>query len=481
MPEIDFAALTTPVSQDEPCGPDLELAGDADYMHFVARVEGLLPASFLSHDAEGRLVPFDRTSIDIPAEVAGLGGLLASTRDLRLLVLLAKLLVLNRDLGRFSGCLSAIAALLAERWGDVHPAGEDGDFTMRCAALQTLDDMPTVVMPLQHVPIAHSRRFGAVSYRGHLVASGAAEPREGEDAPGAAAIEAAFSETPLPDLVATRDALATLRAALAGIRLATLENAGAAEAVSFERLSPLADAMFKLLDEAVARRDPDARSAPPAEPHDSMPSDGMLSETSRPAASPRPAAGTITSPQAAAAALAAAAAYFRRAEPSNPAILLVGLAQELIGKSFAEVVRILMPDLADRAAFNIGSHQVFELPLERLAGLVPDGGNPQEDVPPQERDDEDRGDDAEGAQVVAFPGTSSPVNDAGGPRPHPAATSRREALTLIEAVGAYYRTAEPSSPIPLLTDRACGLAQRDFLGLLKDVLSDQLRSSDTED
>ena len=476
MPELDFAALTAPVSQDQPCGPDLELAGDADYMNFVARVEGLLPASFLSHDAEGRLVPFDRAGIDIPTEVAGLAGLLAGTRDLRLLVLLAKLLVLNRDLSRFAACLSAIAALLAERWDEVHPVGEEGDFTLRCAALQTLDDMPTVVMPLQHAPLAHSRRFGPVSYRGHLVASGAAKPREGEDAPGAAAIEAAFNETPLADLVATRDALADLRAALAGIRLATLENADAAVAVSFDRLSPLAEAMFRLLDEAVAQRDPDARSAPPAELQDAAPADA-----SRPTASSGPVPGAVASPRDAAAALAAAAAYFRRAEPSNPAILLVGLAQELIGKSFAEVVRILMPDLADRAAFNIGSRQVFELPLERLAGLLPDGGDQEEDAPPREPDDEDRGEDAEGAQVVAFPGTSSPVNDAGGPRAHPMATSRREALTLIEAVGAYYRAAEPSSPIPLLTDRACGLAQRDFLGLLKDVLSDQLRSSDAED
>ncbi|APF38529.1 hypothetical protein BOQ54_15375 [Chelatococcus daeguensis] len=477
MPEIDFSTLTAPVSQDAPCGPDLELAGDANYMNFVARLEGLLPASFLSHDAEGRLVPFDRGSIDIPAEISALASLLAGTRDLRLLVLLAKLLILNRDLDQFAACLAGIASLLTERWGEVHPAGEDGDFTLRCAALQTLDDMPTVVMPLQHVPIAHSRRFGAISYRGHLVASGVAEPRDGEDAPGVAAIEAAFTETPLTDLVSTRDALAVLRSALAGIRLVTLENVGAAEAVSFERLSPLADAMFKLLDEAVARRDPGAGSAPPTKAQDNSPS-----EAPRPLAGPGPATAVIAAPHEASAALAAAAAYFRRAEPSNPAILLVGLAREMIGKSFADVVRILMPEFADRAAFQIGSRQVLELPLERLAGLLPDDGGPLEDEAASLAMGGEDGDEDPGrGQAATVPGTAPSANDAGGPRPQLAATSRREALTLIEAVGTYYRAAEPSSPIPLLTERACGLAQRDFLGLLKDVLSDQLRSSDAED
>jgi type VI secretion system protein ImpA len=51
-------------------------------------------------------------------------------------------------------------------------------------------------------------------------------------------------------------------------------------------------------------------------------------------------------------------------------------------------------------------------------------------------------------------------------------TTRQKAIDLLQQVGAFYRLSEPASPIPLLTDRACGLSQKDFLSLLKDVLPD---------
>ena len=49
-------------------------------------------------------------------------------------------------------------------------------------------------------------------------------------------------------------------------------------------------------------------------------------------------------------------------------------------------------------------------------------------------------------------------------------TQGAEAIRLLDQIGAYYRTAEPSSPLPHLTDRARDLASRDFLSLLKHVL-----------
>ena len=44
------------------------------------------------------------------------------------------------------------------------------------------------------------------------------------------------------------------------------------------------------------------------------------------------------------AALAAVDHYFCSVEPSNPALLLVRQAQQLIGKSFLEVMQILIPE-----------------------------------------------------------------------------------------------------------------------------------------
>ena len=46
----------------------------------------------------------------------------------------------------------------------------------------------------------------------------------------------------------------------------------------------------------------------------------------------------------------------------------------------------------------------------------------------------------------------------------------RAYLARLQHVAAFFRTSEPSSPIPFLIDRARELAQRDFLNLLQDVL-----------
>ena len=105
MASLDFLALGTPVSEEAACGPDLDLEGDADYMNFVARAEGVLPTTFFS-GPDGK--PFDRSSIDFNAEFDAIAPLLQRTRDLRLLVILAKLLLLNRDIADSSAASSAL-------------------------------------------------------------------------------------------------------------------------------------------------------------------------------------------------------------------------------------------------------------------------------------------------------------------------------------------------------------------------------------
>src|SRR5205085_1304772 len=147
----------------------------------------------------------------------------------------------------------------------------------------------------------------------------------------------------------------------------------------------------------------------------------------------------VSSTAHAACALAAAAAYFARSEPSNPALLLVRQAQNLLGKSFLEVIQLLVPDHVAKAAVNIGKEQFFNLPIQRLASAA--GSAPTSDA----------------AQAGADGGVDLQFE----------ARTRIEALALLEQVGRYFRSAEPSSPIPFFTDRARELATSDFLSVLK--------------
>ena len=52
------------------------------------------------------------------------------------------------------------------------------------------------------------------------------------------------------------------------------------------------------------------------------------------------------------------------------------------------------------------------------------------------------------------------------------ANNRPEALALVEKVLAYYRAAEPSSPVALILERALALSSKNFIGLLREVLPD---------
>jgi type VI secretion system protein ImpA len=50
------------------------------------------------------------------------------------------------------------------------------------------------------------------------------------------------------------------------------------------------------------------------------------------------------------------------------------------------------------------------------------------------------------------------------------ATTRAQAMALLDQVAGFLRGAEPSSPIPLLVERARALADRDFITVLRAVL-----------
>jgi len=434
MADIDLASLVSPLSESEPCGPDLDLAGDADYMNFVARAEGLFPTSFFS-GPEGR--PFDRTSIDFAAEFAAIKPLLARTRDIRLLVLIAKLYILNRDLDGFEIAIHAIRELLSEQWDDVHPRGDDGVFSARMATIDTLDDLVPVILPLQYAVLVRDPRIGDVSYRTYMIAALEVPPRDGEDAPDLTTFEGAMERVELPQLVQRLAQVDALRTALLDIRRLSADNAGFEQAPKLERLSELVDKIRLLLNGVVTKRDPSAALVSTA--------DGKGAESTPDTQS---ASSELRSMNDVAHALAAAAEYFGRHEPSNPALLLVRQAEQLMGKSFFEVMQILVSSHVEQAAFQIGTGQTLHLPLQRLSEL---GFQP---VQPEQ--------DADG-------GGGGEDENASPPRRMEAKT-RAEALRLLEQTAAFYRVVEPSSPLPQIIDRARELAGRDFLSLLKQIL-----------
>ncbi len=430
---LSLEAMTAPLSEAEPCGPDLDLSCDADYMNFMAAGEGLLPATFYS-GRDGR--PFDRTQVDFATQFVSIAALNARSRDLRLIALLAKFRILDKDIAGFVTALEALAILLEQRWDNVHPHGEDGDFISRMVAVQSLDDMTPVILPLHYAPLFEHKRMGAVTYRMYLLALGDATPREDEDKPEIGLVKRAFEEVDLNLLIERRNQFRTLKDALGRIKAAFVEHVGIVEAVAFPKLAPLAEAIRALLDSYVVLRDPAAADVAP---------DAAAAQAENEAPAPAQ-AGDVACFADAAAALDAVAAYYMRCEPSNPALLLVRQAEQLIGKSFLDVMRVLIPGHVEAAALQIGRAHVFDLPIERLSEFASIG---------------------DGAASGEDAGKTFEIK------------TRDNAQQLLSKVSAFYHQAEPSSPISFLVERARSLTGRDFLGLLKEMLPpDTLKTLD---
>ncbi|MCK0195924.1 type VI secretion system ImpA family N-terminal domain-containing protein [Ancylobacter sp. 6x-1] len=452
MANIDVASLLRPVTEAAPCGPDLDLDGDMEFLNFLARAEGVLPTSFLS---------FRRESVDFAAELATIGDFSQQTRDLRLLVLHAKLSILNRDLDGFANALDAVVALLAERWDEVHPRGEDGDFGLRVAVVQALDDLPHVVLPIQEVPLVRSRRFGPVTYRMWLIADEKVEAREGEAILDAATIERVFTETDVDVLVALRDRIAGIDQAAAALEQTSIARAGYRYTITLPRLRGLLEPMITFLDQQVARLAPSAAlsAVPVPADADAVEDGGDLAPSAAPGASPapgiadaRPGIAVATRPQAVAA-IRAAGAYFRRYEPSSPTLLLVNFADRLMGKPFYEVLRLMMPRFAGEAEVRLAQN-AFRLTYEHVTETVVADSGFEEGMAIEASE--------EGPEI-------------------PQVDNRREALRLLEQVTIFLRGAEPSSPIPLVLTRARDFAERDFASLMKDMFSDPILKAMADD
>jgi len=416
------SALCTPIEGADPCGPDLDLAADADYLNFFAQVEGVLPASFFNA-LDG--TPFDRATVDIAGQLEAIKPLLTRTRDIRLLIMQGRLQILNRDLAGFAASMTAAAYWLDAFWDQVHPRPEGGEVVSRLTAISALDT-PTVIFPLQYAPLFDAPRLGAISYRRLMIANDEVKPRTGEEKLAPSAIMEVLGKADPTALAAVRAHVAVLKSAIDRIR-----HTFAIRAISagLDNLPALIGKIQALIDPAAVAEAPDG---------------GLQVEQGMDAVAALAAGPGPTSLAEASEALAAIADYYSRLEPSSPTLPLVRQAHQLIGKSFIEVMTILVPTQMEKAAFQIGSERVFDLPVGRLSDL----------------------------SAVA-PGARPPAAEAPDGPTNPvcySVKSRSQAIGLLGQVQRFFRAAEPSSPVPMLCERARVLAERDFMGVLRDVL-----------
>lgn len=416
-----YAGIEKEISADTPCGPDPD--ADSDVQSFLSVAEGQLPASYRS---------FSKKSFESKQTLADLRTYLEKSRDLRYLILAAKYHILSDDLPGFIDAVAATSALLGAQWDHCHPTQAAGGAELRSAFLTSFDDLPTVVLPLQSATLINDKRLGALSMRSILVGEGKLPAREGETVIESSGIRDAFLRfEPLQQLVDLTANLDTVLTSLESLRQLFIDKAGHEAAPQFERLPDLVRGIRAYVGGIVTIREPSLAPAQPAQTENRQ-------ESPETAAAPLVPLATsdVASVKEASNALAAILTYYAGREPSSLARLLLKQAHQLVGKSFVEVMKILAPGLVEKAKVQIGGTMPFALNFAQLSALAVEEGKPDET-------------EAE-ARIYTV-------------------ATRGEATALMRQIEIFYNNIEPSSPIPMLIEKARALVAKDFNALLMEI------------
>ena len=340
MPTLryEIEPLLAPLSDEEPCGPDLRY--DPDMQALEQAGEGKPETQY------GDKV-FPAEPPDWPQVNERALALAGRTRDVRLAVWLARSGARLHGLpGAWRG-LQLLRGLLEQRWDFAHPqldAEDNNDPTMRLNALVPLARAEAVLGDLRAAGIG-SRR-GSMTLRELELGFGRDEPHGDEPRPTEAGVLQGLAELTAADPEAA-EALAGCAEAAQAIVDAVEAHVGSAapDLSAFTRLLAVGPLALKRL----------ASEATAAEPtHD----DGDGGSIGNSGGNAVGGGGAIRNRADAARELERVCEWLERHEPSNPAPLLIRRAQRLMNMSFIEIIQDMAPGGIDQ--------------VQTIAGVQPD-------------------------------------------------------------------------------------------------------------
>lgn len=440
--------LLKPVSDSQPTGPDLERTDDPQFVEYYFEAESRLPERYFvpgspEDGREDRL--FDPRSVDLRGEQSAINGLLARSRDLRLLSLLARFQILAGRLPDFVDSVEAMADLLATWPDQVHPLLDRGTGERR-SAIEALNSQTSVIAPLTHLQLLPN---ADLSLRRHLVATGNTAPRLSEDGlAGSDQSEPLRSDANQRHVRALHDQLN--RAAEALFRL---QNLAAGQAGgSFNADLAGVRGVIADVQGMIATSRPELRvwnehqSTTPAVTAAGtveLPPHGEVNESVQ-IAPPAPQTRAtevrgVPDRASAAASLDAALNWLATYEPSSPALILVAQSRQLVGAPLVEAIEVLMPDRAPAAILSIGQGSGFALPMDKLRELTK--------ITLENT--------AEGEKA---PMQLAPI------------LRRGDLVAQLLGVEGYFTAQEPASPIPLLLAKARAMLDKRFDAIMAELL-----------
>jgi type VI secretion system protein ImpA len=346
LPVIDIDALSRPVDDSEPAGPDLEYSAVAELDRFAAGTPGTIDPS------TQELVGAEEPNWRKVAETAT--DLLGKTKDLRVAAWLTRAELANRGLPGLADGLKLIASLLETFWETLYPKldrDEGDDPIERLNVLANLSPDPgqaygspateALLRTLRGTPIVESREVGRFTVRDLDYVLGRMSPPAGQAAPAPGLLAAAWKTGDAAANQQKRDAVANGQAAIQAIVKLFADRSGQRPNLD------LLQQTLRRVGEFYAAQDAQA-AAEAADAAGDAPESAVNELGGAPGGGKSPRPGGLASRADAVRILQQVAAFLRKTEPSSPAPLFVDRAVKLLQMDFNAIVKELMPDSRER-------------------------------------------------------------------------------------------------------------------------------------
>jgi type VI secretion system protein ImpA len=322
--DIDIEALTAPVSEDSPAGPDMS------YETSRQEIESAFEKASSNDDDAGEDVDWRQTIASIESEAA-------QTRDIWLAVYLMRA---GAKIGRFDTVEAGaqlLAGLCENLWDSVHPQIDDYGFQGRKGPCESLTRFSEFLKPLRSVVLLEHPRLGTYT--------GADFERfrlggDGED--GYGMFRALLAETPEDDLQAVIDRLSGIVESIRRADTVMTANADGDTATNFQPTYEAIDG----LRQSVAS----FMTAPTVEIAESGGGEAASQGSgAKPAPSGPGFSGGINSREDVIKALDAIALYYRTKEPGSPVPFALRRARDWVSLNFLQVLEDIAPNSMDEA------------------------------------------------------------------------------------------------------------------------------------
>lgn len=312
-----------------PCGPDLEY--DNAFLELAQAAQGKPESQFEA------AVPPDWRDVRKRCEY-----LIESSRDLRIAMYwLRAQLNLEGVVGLAPG-LRLLTGLMGAFWDSVHPQPDpdDGDLYARANVLTLLVDPAAVMADLREASLVNLRGVGEIRVRAVDIALGTIAARDDETSWSRAQVEQVFQDAIAQGATLPAD-IASALAELDALGELLGEKMDVSLSPDLKPLRRALTAIASLLPDASAS-EPNASEAAVSSGVDT-PSNGGVSLS-----------GRVNSRAEALRAIEMVCDYLERAEPTNPAQLLLRRASRLLNHNFLQLMKELAPDALGEVARIMG-------------------------------------------------------------------------------------------------------------------------------